>query len=275
MAANPANDIQAQAQKEAVGAAVQVVKDNPELQKELAQQAQGQAAEYGRAAGAAWTDSFMAYVGLAGSIPDLKALCSTEVCKGVDDWTAFFGKWNLLWFQFQVILAPIVLVLGIVFSIFSASFPIIWILQRIIMFAASLVLSHMAYWCVVEKGGCCGGTGYACWVIFYFLMMIIFVIDSAPPGVERGYILSLIALIQAIPSIYLMIACWQLGGGDAIINCGKSTATMAKGAYDANRARASEQAAGQPAQTPQQPLMSQAPAASPAAGSSFSAPGAK
>jgi len=235
----------------ATAAAKEAMKD-PRVQQAVEDEARRQGEQALENAKATWCESFGAYTGKLRETPLLFPIGETFTCSQPDDaaWLKFFGKWNILYCQSHLLVFPIWVVLHVLaclwFLVSGAGAGFLWELvrglaSRFVGFAITVLTSHGTYYLFYEKGGCCGGTGAAIWMVIYFIIgftpVVAFI--TALVNADDGQVfLTWIQCLYLItvPGVFFMCLClWKVGGGEAM-RAGLARGVAAgKGALDSVR----------------------------------------
>lgn len=160
--------------------------------------------------------------------------CHTDCCgllkiwRGHHDWKKAFGKWNLIWCQLMLFLLPIYLILIVIQEIqnirnFVLRVFFVGLRTQIVIRVVGLIMSHMAYFLLVELGGCCRSTGPVLWMFIYLSMTSSFLFDhNTFFGIVRGtwqttYLV--LHLPMLFPMLYVMLTLWKLGASRVFEQC--------------------------------------------------------
>jgi len=130
-------------------------------------------------------------------------------CSGAGDWHAFFEKWLVVYFWGSTVLALTTAIGGTLVSVAHfALIQVAWIaVGFFINLCIFLALSHISWFCVVKKQGCCGNIGYLIWGVVLVLLVLL----SAESGYQAyGSLISLIQLLLLVPCGFMAVACLQL-----------------------------------------------------------------
>lgn len=233
--------------------------EDPRVQKAVADQVyqRGQAAA--QAGQVAYCESFSVYFDLLKTRPQLTPFAETCACskETPEQWTLLFAKWNPIFCQLHILLFPIYVVIFFVlclldFYIWTLLTGIFW---HILYVLGVLIFSHMSHYCVVSREGGCGNCGYASYILIYLsLTMSVVFMDV---GVEGENVLQWVYAITVLPTFFLVLACWKLGGGAAIkgacaslANCIRNKTSGAGGAREAGVGAATQAPSSNPAAQP-------------------------
>lgn len=165
-----------------------------------------------------------------------------------ESWEKYFEAWNVLWCQLQILVWPVYLVLYLVHSFPWNPFKVLFRFAYSALYTAIVIVqAFMAWYCIVSRGGCCGGVGYFFWCITFILSGAC---AFAGPD-EEGYA-KYAYIAQVIPVLYMCYACWQLkiATGFSVRQCCNSMTVD-------NRQNA-QQAGARPAASPLAPEQSAA-----------------
>lgn len=194
--------------------------EDPRVQQAVKEQAmkQGQAAF--EAGSATYCESVSRYWDVVRKMPQITPFGETFACSKETpaDYQAQFKTMNVLFMQTQAIAVPIYVILFLIASMTKFA---LWTFLRGIVTCLGYCLvllfcSHMSYYYIVERGGCCGGCGYALWAVMYLLMVCSCLFLSVPGSSIWSIIIRCIYIPSVIPAVYIVIITLKLGGAEAI-----------------------------------------------------------
>mmetsp|Transcript_101318 Transcript_101318/g.254033 ORF Transcript_101318/g.254033 Transcript_101318/m.254033 type:complete len:256 (-) Transcript_101318:273-1040(-) len=204
--------------------------------QQQAQQAVAQAAEQGQRA---CCTSFTRYNALVLSRPKLQL---EEFSFSREDWLGTFRYWNVVWAQTQVLAFCVYLACLLILCIpgFQAWTFIKNLFGRSIYGISVHLLALFGYTCIGDPGCCAGNAVFFVWGMLYLVAapMCLAATETAWPAYVASTFL-------VIPTFYVCLACWKLGGGSTARNLGNqlSAGIQQRMTTSASRAPASEPAA--------------------------------
>ncbi|CAK0854473.1 unnamed protein product [Prorocentrum cordatum] len=125
-----------------------------------------------------------------------------------ESWEKHFEAWDVLWCQLQILTLPVYLLLYLWHSWPWNPIHLVGRLWKCALYTTIVVVqAFMAWYCIVSRGGCCGGVGYFLWCIS---LVISGACAFAGPGEDTEGYGYFAYLAQLIPVLYMCYACWQL-----------------------------------------------------------------
>eukprot|EP00927_Polykrikos_kofoidii_P079889 TRINITY_DN76726_c0_g1_i1.p1 TRINITY_DN76726_c0_g1~~TRINITY_DN76726_c0_g1_i1.p1 ORF type:complete len:188 (-),score=25.32 TRINITY_DN76726_c0_g1_i1:56-586(-) len=130
-----------------------------------------------------------------------------------NDWGETFQAWNIIYLivsilVYLVLAAFTVLRLTLYLQVFSLLYLLISVFIGCI---TAFLLTHLGWFCIVKKRGCCGCIGYAIWAFVYFAFVVWPLLPSAAGyGNNVTDVSNLICLVELVPAIYMLIAICRL-----------------------------------------------------------------
>jgi len=225
----------------------------PDVQRIAREQALQQGQQAAGQASAWYGGSWVNYWDRRKTLQQMRPLGETFRCRQETPaaWGEQFAKWNIIYMQLNLLLFPLYLVFFLIAAL--GNFALIQLftgpLSALIYMLVQFFFSHMAYFFIVEQGGCftsCGmaGCGYMTWMLMYTFLVFASLQLTLPGEGLLSDIMSYLYLITVVPAFYLILACFSLGGGATCANCmtrccnairGASNGAQDNGAYDPGR----------------------------------------
>lgn len=219
-------------------AAVQAVRDNPELQQAVADEAVARGQELGGQAQAAYCVSLRLYFEEISKLP----ACGTLLSCRPEDWKEYYANHNYFFCQLMFV-GWFVFVGFSIASWFSLSTEdgangvlasLAGIGIKTLTVIVIFLFTHMAWFYIYQREGCCGNGGccFAMWFFMYIIGFAILVVGTFQyiAGTQLAAVLGqwLAFLPTLWPTICISVALWKMGGGATINSATSATVGAVK-----------------------------------------------